>query len=84
MHFMLIRLTHQEDTMAKQHFCVVPTIAVCGYPLDCGPRFYNETTSTFADITCPVCQEWVYENRLAPGGWPKPKTWREPTDITGN
>lgn len=58
-----------------QHFCVVPTEAVCGYPLYCGERFYKETTSTFADVTCPKCRDWILANRLSPGGFKKPEAW---------
>lgn len=61
--------------MPKMHFCTVPTVAVCGYDLNCGVRFHKETTSCFADVTCVDCRDWLYKNYLAPAGYTKPEAW---------
>lgn len=65
--------------MPKIHFCDDPQEALCGYPLignnmDFKP-FYDETTNSFAHVSCSKCREVLKEGRLK--GWPLPKEWNK-------
>lgn len=65
--------------MAKQHFCENPQEAVCGYTLVVGDnwsRFYDETTNSFAHVTCEDCRTWLHDNRFASRGFSDPPEWR--------
>ena len=64
------------------HFCdELPTVAICGTGISTSyrgmhPNFYQDTTSTFAYITCRECRERVYETRLGPpANFGRPPEW---------
>ena len=73
-------MTKKQDPDSVDHFCDVPSVALCGVDL-AGPdgnflRFHKHTTNCFADITCDGCRRAVYEQELKPGGFPPSAGWK--------
>ncbi len=58
------------------HFCRTPKEAVCGASLSANDfeLFYNNTTNSFAHITCKECQD-VMGAEFDASGFSRPAEW---------
>jgi len=63
--------------MKVQHFCEIPQEALCGqYLADNNFKlFYENTTNSFAAVTCQKCRIAIRNTRLIPGRFADPPEW---------